>query len=69
MRLPPRLAALLLAAGTVALGSAARAEEAQPIEVTLKDQTFTPAEIKVPVGETVVVIVRMDSLACIPATW
>lgn len=55
MRLPPRLAALLLAAGTVALGSAARAEEAQPIEVTLKDQTFTPAEIKVPVGETVVV--------------
>jgi len=55
MRSSLRLATLLLAAGTLACGAGANAEEATPIEVTLKDQTFTPAEIKVPVGETVVV--------------
>src|SRR5262249_30997040 len=34
---------------------AALAEDAAPIEVTLKGEAFTPNEIKIPVGQTVVV--------------
>jgi plastocyanin len=47
--------ALIIAAALPAVMAVAQAEEAAPIEVTLKDQTFTPAQIKVPVGTAVVV--------------
>jgi plastocyanin len=53
-------ASLLVIGNVCVAAGTAKAEvstpiEVTPIEVTLKDQTFTPAEIKVPVGETVVV--------------
>jgi hypothetical protein len=47
--------ALIIAAALPAATAVAQAEEAAPIEVTLKDQTRTPAKIKVPVGTAVVV--------------
>jgi plastocyanin len=47
--------ALIIAAALPATMVVAQAEEAAPIEATLKDQTFTPAKIKVPVGTAVVV--------------
>jgi plastocyanin len=66
--MPPsiRFATLLLVASATAFSAAAsHAEDAKPIEITLKDQTFTPAEIKVPVGEAV--LVKFKNLNAAPA--
>jgi plastocyanin len=57
--------ALIIAAALPAAMAVAHAEEAAPIEVTLKDQTFTPAKIKVAVGTAVVV--KLENLNAGPA--
>lgn len=50
-----RVHLFVAAVAAVATVGSARAEEAKPIEVTLKGTVFTPQEVKIPVGQTVVV--------------
>ena len=62
-RLLPRRAALGLAAfALAALGLAplAQADDPTPINVTLKNHRFEPAEIHVPTGKRVVLVVRNE---------
>jgi len=49
---------MAVVAATAAIGGfigVSRADEMKTIEVTLKGEVFTPSEVKIPVGETVVV--------------
>jgi plastocyanin len=55
MKFVASLAACLLLAGGV---GPTLAEDAKPIEVSLKGEVFTPSEIEIPVGQTVVVRFR-----------
>lgn len=42
---------VVVALPVLSFGFAAQAEDQMTYEITLKDQTFTPAELKVPAGE------------------
>lgn len=45
--------------------ASANAEEAKPLEITLKGTVFTPSEVKIPVGQTIVV--KFKNLNTAPA--
>lgn len=57
------LLAIMIAA--VSASGSAYADEAKPIEISLKGTTFTPSEVKIPVGKTVVV--KFKNLNATPA--
>jgi plastocyanin len=50
--------ALLIAVLALALAGPAFAQDPTKIDVTIKDHRFTPAEIQVPAGKTVLLIVK-----------
>lgn len=56
---------IAIAIVTAAAMAAAHADETKPIEISLKDTTFTPSEVKIPVGKTV--IVKFKNLNARPA--
>ena len=64
-RLPYRLAphhatAIVVLLAGLGVGTAAVADDAAPINVTIKDHRFTPAEIHVPTGKRMVLVVRNE---------
>jgi plastocyanin len=52
------LAAAALLMGAMPMGIAARAEDAQVFTITIKDHKFDPAELHVPAGKPVTLLVK-----------
>jgi plastocyanin len=55
LRIP---AAAALAAALLLPGAPARAEDAQVFNITIKDHKFDPAEVHVPAGKPVILVVK-----------
>jgi plastocyanin len=51
------VAAALLAVG-VCLGAPAKAEDAQMFNITIRNHTFDPAEVHVPAGKPIILVVK-----------
>ena len=52
------LAAAAFACALLLSGAAARAEDAQVFNLTIKDHKFDPAELHVPAGKPIILVVR-----------